>query len=311
MPGANSYDTTTFVSNVQLIAHIPLSNATFNAPEIINLGNRELQTSLISQILSAREGYYLKYVDYDPTLYPLGLFPIPPQAIGGALEAVQIVVDPSIIPVNRLEQSEQFSTQAPTSTSYGYFIQGNLIQVLPAPTMGGVLRIWFTRRPNTLTATSAAGYISAINGAVITVSALPSTFAVGTLVDLCQAQPTFDVLGEREVAAISGTDVTLDAAVDDLVIGDYLCLANQTPVPQIPVEFRPLLEQRVAVMIYELQGYLDKMKAAGDKLKRMEEDLFKLIAPRVHSQTKVVNPQNGGFTNNNGRYASLYWSNRR
>lgn len=305
--GANSYDTSTLVSNVQLVGHIPLSNATFTASEIITLGNRELQTSLIAQILSVREGYYLKYVDHDPN--ESGQYPIPSQAIGGALEAIQLVIEPSVIPVNRLEQSEQFSTQSPTSTSYGYFIKGNTIQILPAPT-AGVVRLWFLRRPNAMTTTSAAGLITAISGATLTLSSLPSTFAVDTAVNLCQAQPTFDVLGERTITGISGLDVTLDEAVDDLTDGDYLCLANQTPIPQIPVEFRPLLEQRIVVKIYELQGYLDKMKAAGNTLAQMEKDLFSLIAPRVHSQTKIVNPQNGGFTNTNGRYASLYWANR-
>ncbi len=307
MSSANSYTTTDLVTNVQLVAHVPLSNSTFTSSQIITLANRELQTALISQILSVREGYYLTYVDYEPTSE--SLYAIPSQAIGGAIAQAQLFIDPSIIPINRLEQSEQFSSIVPTSTTYGYFIAGNTINVIPAPN-NGVVRIWFARRPNALVATSAAAQVTSISGLSFTVSSLPSTFAVDTLVNLCGDQPTFDVLGERTITAISGTTVTLDAAVDTLAVGDWLCLADQTPVPQIPVEFRPILEQRTVVKIYELQGYLDKHKAAMDVLKGMTDDVFKLISPRNQSQTKVINVQNGGFGNTNSRNASLYWSRR-
>jgi hypothetical protein len=307
MAAPNSYNTTTLVSNVQLIAHIPLSNATFLSPQIITLADRELQTSLVAQITSVREGYYLSYEDFDTATN--GEYLIPSQAIGGSLEAIEIVDNSSIIPVNRVEQSEQFSTNVPTATTYGYYIRGNTIKVLPSDFSGG-LRVWFLRRPNALVATSACGSITAIASNVITVSSLPTTFVVGTTVDLCQDQPTFNVLSSPTITAISGTDVTLSAVPDDLAVFDWLCLQNQTPVPQVPVEFRPILEQRVAVKIYELQGYLDKMKAAESVLAKMEKDMFTLISPRVKSQTKLINPQNGGFNNTSGRYSSKYWSGR-
>lgn len=307
MSSPNSYTTTTLVSNVQLVAHVPLSNSTFTSSEIITLGDRELQTAIISQIVSTREGYYLSYTDY--AVNATGLFTIPPQSIGGALDSVQIVIDPSIIPVNRVEHSEQFSTLAPAATTYSYFMKANAVNILPIPTTG-VVRLWFLRRPNALVATSAAGAISVINSNVLTVTSLPSTFTVGASVNLCQDQPPFDVLTETTITAISGTDVTLSAVSSSLAVGDWLCLGNQTPVPQVPVEFRPLLEQRVVVKIYELQGYIEKMKAAAAMLESMEKALFKLITPRVATQTKIINPQNGGFTKSNSRYASLYWTRR-
>lgn len=306
----NSYTTTDLINNVLLVGHVPISNSTFTAPQIITLADRELQTALIAQILSTRGGYYLTYQDYATDgNNNLTQFAIPSQAIGGALASVQIIISPSIIPVNQIDQSEQFSEIAPTSTTYGYFIQANTVNILPAPTTGSV-RLWFLRRPNALVATSAAAQITAIASNVVTVSSLPATFAVDTLCNLCQDQPTFNVLSAPTITGISGLDVTLDAAPDTLSAGDWLCLENQTPVPQVPVEYRPLLEQRVVVKIYELQGYLDKMRAAMEVLKQMEMDTLKIITPRVQNQTKIINPQNGGVKNNNSRFAS-YWYTRR
>lgn len=289
---ANTYTTSDLVNNVILISHIPLSNATFDPTDLINLANRELQTALVKQILSVREGYYLTYE--EQAINAEGLYYIPQDAIAGALSNIELIQGTTIVPVNRIVESEQFSTTSPTSTSYGFFLKGNQVQILPTPNIGTV-RMWYLRRPNTLVATTAASQIATIAGDVLTVNSIPSDFVTGTLVDLCQDQPTFNMLGNREILGITSLDITLDAAVTDLAVGDWVALKNQTPVPQIPVEFRPLLEQRVAIQVFRIQGYMDKMNEVKKVLEQMEADLFSLISPRVQSQTKIVNPTNGGF----------------
>lgn len=299
MAVTNDYSTTALVSNVQLIGHVPISNSTFTAANIITLASRELQTAVMKQILSVRQGYYLTYTDYANTAD--GLYPIPPDAIAAAVENIEIVQEPSIIQVNMVEESEQFSTNATTSTSYGFFIKGNQIQILPFPS-GATVRVWYSRRPSVLVQTLDAGLISGIALNVITLAAVPSTFMVGQEVDLVQSQPTFEFYGTRTITNVSGLDITLDAEVPLLAVGDWMAIKNQTPIPQIPVEFRPLLEQRVVVKMYELQNFLDKMKAAQDKLDQLEKDLFDLISPRVKSQTKVIFPQNGGFLGGANRF---------
>lgn len=296
---ANSYTTSDLVTNVKLVGHIPLSNSTFTATEIINLANRELQTALIKQILSVRQGYYLTYSDLD--IVSSGLYDVPEAAIAGALANVELVQDTTIIPVNVIEESEQYSTIAPTSTSYGFFMKANKVQILPTPNIG-TCRLWYFRRPNTLVATSACAQITNIVGTVISVASLPSTMLVNTDIQFCQDQPTFNMLGDAEITNISSLDITVSAVPTDLSIGDWVALKNQTPVPQIPVEFRPLLEQRTVVKIYELQGYLDKMGAAKKELMEMQASIFGLITPRVQSQTKIINPTNGGFLSGGNRF---------
>ena len=299
MAVTNDYSTTKLVSNVQLIGHVPLSNSTFTASTIVELASRELQTAIMKQILSVRQGYYLTYVDYPNTVD--GLYPIPGDAIAAAVENIEIVQEPSIIQVNAVDESEQFSTNATTSTSYGFFIKGNQIQILPFP-MGATVRVWYSRRPSQLVTTQESGLVSGINLNVITLAAVPATFQVGQPVDFAQAQPTFEFLGTKTITNVSGNDITVDSAVTGLALSDWMAISGQTPIPQIPVEFRPLLEQRVVVKMYELQNFLDKMKAAESKLKELESDLFHLIAPRVKSQTKIITPQNGGFLGGANRF---------
>jgi hypothetical protein len=126
------------------------------------------------------------------------------------------------------------------------------------------------------------------------VTSVPTGWVNGDSVDLQAAQPQFDLLGTCDITDITGTDITLDGDIGTLAAGDYLCLEGQTCVPQIPVEFHQLLAQRVVCKIYELQGYLDKMKAAQAKLKEMEDALTALITPRTQAAPKVINPSWGG-----------------
>ncbi len=257
----------------------------------------------MKQILSTRGGYYLTYEDFEVTSD--GLYMIPGGAIAGALANIELVQEPTIIPVNLIEESEQFSTISPTSTSYGFFMRGNYVQILPTPNIG-TCRLWFFKRPSQLIVTSQAAQVTAVNGAILTVSSVPSTLSASASVDICGDQPPFNILGERTISGIAGTDITLSSAVTEVAIGDWISLHNQTCVPQIPVEFRPLLEQRVVVKIYELQGYLDKMKVAEASLKELEAATFNLITPRVKSQTKIISAINGGFLSGNAnRYSNF------
>jgi hypothetical protein len=294
--GYNTYTTTDMVNNILLTSHMPTGNQTFTSQKIITLADRELQLPLMKQILATRGGYYLTYQDYEVAAD--GLYIIPSDAIGGMLADVQLIQGPTIVPVNIIEPSEQFSTDSPTSTSYGCFFRGNYVQILPIPPIGNP-RFWFFKRTSKLIPTNQACQITSINGTIITVASVPSNIVIGATIDVLGDQPPFNILGEREIVSITGTDIELDLEVDLVAVGDWIALNKQSPIPQIPVEFRTSLEQRVVCKIYELQGYLDKLAAAKQVLKELEESIMGMMTPRIQSQTKVINPINGGFLSGN------------
>lgn len=293
----NTWTTSDLISDILLLGHVPTGNNTFTPQNILRLATLEIQTPIAKQILSTRGGYYLDYLDYAAVAN--GLYGIPSAAVAGALANVELIQGPTIVPVNIVEESEQFSTNASTSTSYGCFLKGNFVQIIPIPNVG-TPRLWFLKRTSDLILTTAASQVTGIAGAVISVSSIPSTIVVGSILDACGDQPPFNILGTQIVLGISGTDITLDAPVTGLTIGDWLAPTGQTPIPQIPVEYRLILAQRVVCKIYELQGYLDKLAAAQKKLAEYESDTFNLITPRIKSQTKIVNPINGGFLSGYG-----------
>jgi hypothetical protein len=296
--GYNSYTTTDLINNVKLVGHLPVGQNTLTSAEVITLADRELQTPIMKQILSTRGGYYKTHVDVTPNA--TGLYPIPVDAIAGVIESIKIVNGNSMIPVDIIDQNEQLSTESPTSTSYGAYLEGNFVQILPFPE-SGVVRFWFLKRPSKLVPISSCAQVTAIALNVVTVASLPSTLISGSTVDALGDQPPFNILDTKTITSIAGTDITLDSVVTGLAVGDWIALNKQTCIPQVPVEFRPLLEQRVVCQFYESQGYLDKLTKAQQKLKELEDATFSLITPRVKSQTKIIAPVNGGFLSGNRR----------
>lgn len=288
----NTYTTSDLVNDITLFGHLPTGQNTFTPTQLLRLSTLELQTPLVQQIMSTRGGYYLTYADYPAAQD--GLYDIPSDCVAGALVNVELVQEPTIIPVNPIEESEQFSTISPTSTSYGFFPRGNQIQILPTPSIG-VARFWYIKRTSDLVLTSQCAQITSIASNVFTVSSVPSTLTVDDTIDLVGDQPPFNILGTRTITNIVGTDITLSSAVNDSAIGNWICLESQTCVPQIPVEYRILLTQRVICKIYELQGYLDKKREAEKALEKYEKATIRLITPRASSKTKVISPVNGGF----------------
>jgi len=288
---ANSYTTSDLISLIKLLAHVPQGNLTFTPANILTLADLELRTSIAKQLKDADEGYFQTVLEYNQD--DSGEYRIPGSAIAATAYSIQIRNGQALWPVSRQEVAEMTTTTFPSTGNWTYFIRSNTLVMLPAQ-FSGVLRITYERRPSKLVPLTSCGLISAINGQVITVGSVPSGWVVGDSIDLQAAQPQFDILGNCEITDITGTDITLDGDLGDLAVGDYLCLEDQTCVPQVPVEFHQLLAQRVVCKIYELQGYLDKMKAAQAKLKEMEDALTALITPRTQAAPKVINPSWGG-----------------
>jgi hypothetical protein len=98
---------------------------------------------------------------------------------------------------------------------------------------------------------------SQVTATQVTVAALPSTIVNGSTVDFVQYKSPNDLLAfESTITGVAGTVLTFASLPNDLAVGDYICLANQSPVPLIPEELHPVLTQ--AAMVTCLASKKDK-----------------------------------------------------
>ena len=165
--------------------------------------------------------------------------------------------------------------------------------LVPSPSQSGTLRLEYHRRPSALVTTSAVATISSINGArtvITTTATIPSTIVSGISVDVVDNTPGFKtlVMDATTTATTSGTTITLTAALPSSVAaGDYVCLAGESPVPQIPVELHPLLAQRTKAAALEALGD-PKAVQAMQVCDRMRQSAMVQLSPRSKGSPRYL-----------------------
>lgn len=281
------------VPQVKRLAHIPLAQTTFEATDICALADDECRVNLLEKILSVRESYYL--APKDTAVNASGVYDIPYRAIAGRVHSVQMVIGTQVQPLARMEPHQMNSTMNPPQGSYSFYFQGNSIVTLPI-LPGGSARIWHYVRPSNLVAQALCAQVTAIAGNDVTVAAVPDGYTTGVNIDFTQDQPPFGLLSyDVAITNLVGSTFTFGSGLvpSRLAVGDWICLAGTTPVPQIPLEFHPLLAQSVSVKILESQGYLQKMEVAQKKLSKMEKEILSIINPRDEGDAKKITPNRG------------------
>lgn len=296
------------VASVTRTAHIPLSQNTFQNTDICAMADEELKTSLLSQILAVREGYFLGQVDLTAT--STGVYQIPSRAIGGRVHAVSWVVGTLVFPLARIEPADLTNTLNPPTNSYAFYLQGNSIVTLPIIT-SGVLRVWCYIRPSLLNSSTSGNcaQVTAIGPTTVTVSTAAANIATNTVVDFTQDQPPFGLLAfDKTCTNATGTTYTFASGdiPSTLAVGDWVCVAGYSPIPQIPEVFHPLLAQRVVVKVLEAQGSLQKLDKAQAKLLEMEKAVGLIINPRDEGNPKVITPNRSLVRRGPGRRGTWY-----
>ena len=179
-----------------------------------------------------------------------------------------------------------------------FYVEGNQLVFFRAPSFS-TLRITYSRRLSELVLTTAVGTITSIDtgtGAVV-ISSTPAGFPTSsTPYDFVRAKPHFDILAMDKSATRASTTLTFSAAdlPSGLVVGDYVCLAGESPVCQAPLELHPLLAQQAAFEYLDDKG--DETAAQAERRRdRLEGDTKKLISERVEEGKRLINHNGPGF----------------
>jgi len=286
-----SHTTADLIASVKRRVGIPAAQATYTAAELLAIADAEIESYLVPLVLRAREDFWLVSQDVPLTSDAL-THRIPYRAIGGKLAEVYIVNEQSQ-PLNlpRIRYSDLVDTE------FGFYLDGGSVTIVTSdgdPTrFGPTLRLTFYARPNALIETTAAAVVSTFNpvAKTVTLTSVPTGFTGHTTWDIIRAKPGFDHLALDIVGTLAGSTITFASDLPhDLEGGDYVCLPEQSPVPQVPAELHAVLAQKVAIKIAEGKQLTERLQALREELVRMEGDAKGLITPRVDGEApKLVN----------------------
>lgn len=270
------------ITEIKLAGGFPTDNY-FTDAEILSIMNGEFSSQVIPLVMKLNEDFFLQNKDY--TIASTNSYRLPPRNIGNKLRDIKLVVNNTYFDLNRLFEEDRSSNLS------GYYIVRNSIE-LSSDIVSGTLRMTYYLTPSELVLTTSCAKVLSIDSTTqITVESLPSTIITGTVVDMVQANGPNDLLAlNSSVVSASGTTLTFASLPTDLAIGDYICVAGQSPIPLVPEIMEPLLVQ--ATLVSCLGSKKDKAVDYESKgLTNMKESLLEMLAPRVDSNDIKIRGQ--------------------
>jgi hypothetical protein len=306
------------VESIRLRAFIPDDTATYTDQDILNVANEEMDVQLLDKLLSLHEEHLTVHVDIPRN--SSGFYEIPYRAIGNKVRDVSLVTGSQVYELSQISIGElsdySFTNATIVDDLDKFYIESNFIKVLQPSRSYDSIRIHYYIRPSVITKTEKAGTISSIslsgNNYVI-------QLASGSIPKNFTANMQFDIVGKKtpnkikvwDLQPISYNNTTgtftfpkasLEPFINEIIVGDYVCQAEESPVPNIPTEMHPVLAQLAAVHILESLGDSEGLGNAERRLNKLITSTTKLVDARVELAPKKIKPRHGTLQQSIGGY---------
>lgn len=293
---------------------LPEANSTFSDDDLISFMNEEMLIGLVPSILQMKDDYLTaKYI--APIQSPQVKYPLPERALGNKLRDMSYSSDGiNEYEMTQINSDEKYSgVGMTTNTGYmrQFYMQGDSIVLYPDinSTVQGFLYFYYYMRPNTLVKDAAVATITSINrttGAIV-VDKVPTTYKIDLTFDFVKRNsphsimtkidgtPAIDVAVtniQSSAKTITVSDVSF--IPNNLQVGDYISIAGESCIPNVPTELHMVLAQRVACRVLEAIGDTAGLANANQKLQDMEGKTAVLLDNRVEGAVHKV--KNRGTT---------------
>lgn len=302
------------VDSVQQHSLMPFSANTITPAKIIEFLDEDMRSTLLPLIMAAQEEFYVQ--NYDQSLV-LGTYSytIPRRASFATWRDVVLVdsmgneINMTNLPTEYVKITYPVGNLPPMYT-FGFVLQNDKIILWPPnqtiPTQY-TLRMKIKRRPNHLTSYENCAQVTSVN-AGSSQATLDSngdgTWTTSTTFDVIPNYPQFTSLGDDlTISAINqatptATVVTFDDYPTGLAVGDWVCPATLSCVPQIPYDIFPLLIQRGVIRCLESLGDNQNLQIAERRYQDMAADFARTVSPRIQGTSKKLVSRTQNFGSN-------------
>lgn len=308
---APQYSTEQLIENIKRRCAVPTSQLTYLDSDFAALANDELQGEVVPLLMSAREEYFVTYVDIVTSTNEIE---IPEDCVGAKLRTVAFVTQATPLVLINLPRIDLDVVAGVGFVNYatlaGFYVQGNKLMLYPSNSVPSntTVRLYYYKRTLNLAPPSTYGQVTSVNPMTNTVvlSFVPYDWDVGTVLNSVSSTQPFGVTNaEMVINADSSPSLILDT-VEGIEVGDYIAEQGFSAVPQIPIEAHAYLAQLTAVKCLEGLGDRSGMEAAQAKAEMLKKNMLVMISQRVDgSVKKVVNPS-GGLRINGGLWRRGY-----
>lgn len=288
-----------FLERLKARVTLPANNELLSTTSLLTIGDDVVRDKMVSLMMSVNQNYFVT-TETETLVDGQDAYSIPYRAIGRTLRDLKLVStgderasDMSLV---ALEDEHMFVAGGGGGTPSFFYFEGDQIKLRPVPnTTSYYLKKFYDLQPGCMVTSSSAACVASVAGNVVTISgAMPSVITAGVDVDFIQGRQGCRTLGMDEtVTNVSATDITFASADDipaSLAAGDFVSLAQTSPVVQFPDEALPLIVTLAAVRVMHAVGDFEAQSKLEEDAARQETSLLKLITPRIQGEnTKIVN----------------------
>lgn len=292
-------DSTKLLQYIKTAITVPTYQPRFSDEDLLGLANDEQQSLVVAELKNLREDYFTVRVEIAIVQNQSNIY-IPERAVGRTARDIRYFTSSSeeySLPRIQLEDTYYY-TNFQSGNPTAFYIMGDDIILLPRASAPGTCVLYYDFKPSDIVKMTRVARITAVGVDTVTVAAVPSNITIGSLSDITRQTPAYKVTYyDRTITNIAGNVITLDgfsiaSPITDVSVGDYISLAGETGLVQLPDEAQQVLIQAVAVRVLEalnLDSQLQIAKAIYDKKIRLMRDL---MTPRVDGAVKkVINRQ--------------------
>lgn len=297
------------VESIRNRAMIPDDTSVYTDDNLLAIANEEIDVQLLDKLLALHEEHLTTSIDYAKVQN--GIYEIPYRAIGNKVRDISMIRGGTVYEMTQISIGDlsdyTYDSQSYSNGMDKFYIENNQIKLIQ-PTSGyDIIRVHYYIRPNYLTKLEKAGVISTIttntltNEVTFNLTSTPSEFSINIEYDIVGFRTpnkikTYDVTPIEVNASMNYIKFNLADIEDQLTqikVGDYICKAEESPVPNIPTEMHPVLAQLSAVHVLEAMGDTEGLSNAQKRLDKMQASVMQLVDSRVELSPKKIRPRNG------------------
>lgn len=298
------------IASVRNRTMTPDDTSIFTDQDILDILNEEMDVEVLEKLLTLHEEHLTVHIDIPRRSD--GIYDIPYRAIGNKLRDVSLINGTDVV----YELSQISLGELPDysysldSTNYldKFYVESNKLKMINPTRSYDSIRMYFYIRPNVLTKVENAAKITDWsideNEQTITfnLESKGKNFSIDTEIE-------YDFIGYRTPNKIKGFDIKptevnigsnpyitfnlpdIEPFLGDISKKDYISIAEETPVPNIPTEMHPIMAQAAAIHILESLGDTEALGNAQRRMDKMTNSVRTLIDDRVELAPKKIKPR--------------------
>lgn len=245
-----AFDATRIVDQMNIKGSLP--SGRFEDQELLDFAYDSLLSELVPAVLLARENFFVTTADYTITA-DQAAYVLPGRALNGIIREVKLVDGTTVTDLARMDVEDVTTTVTGTPHSF-YVLGSSIYLYPTPSTTTGTLRVYYPIRPSRLVEVTACGRITAINGLVVSLTIPTGWTTTNTFDLVRGRAHFDILSTDLTASSVAGGSITLSAVPTTLAVGDYICLAEESCFPLLPPEGHVALVQCAVAAALESMG---------------------------------------------------------